>query len=391
MFSLNTPAKHEERGAEIAAKPRVLLVITADLGRDRQQERLGAAPHRDYLELAAQLGRTDILDLGSVERGWLGRRLRRFAPRGILHAVNAAIRSRHYDFVFSDSEHVGLPLGVLLRFMPKRPRHVVLAHHLTPPKKHLFVRLAKPGVDAFVFHSEAQRLFAISKLGLHPSALNVLPYQVDLDFWQPRFRADGEVTIATAGLECRDYDTLIKATRSLPVKLVIGASSNWSQKQNPLQGYMSSNQVSVSSYSYDQLRNVYNGCRFVVVPLLDVDFQAGITTILEGMAMAKAVVTTKTQGHSGAVVGPVWQAGRNQWPRDFDLETATGIYVSPADADGLRDACSFLLTNPLIAETLGKNGRARAATHYTLHQFADRFSQVIDHSRLTPDSNRNRD
>jgi hypothetical protein len=34
----------------------------------------------------------------------------------------------------------------------------------------------------------------------------------------------------------------------------------------------------------------------VVVPLFDVDFHAGITTILEAMAMGKAVIVTHSMG-----------------------------------------------------------------------------------------------
>jgi len=40
------------------------------------------------------------------------------------------------------------------------------------------------------------------------------------------------------------------------------------------------------------LRDLYARARFVVVPLRDVDFDAGVTTITEAMAMGKAVVST---------------------------------------------------------------------------------------------------
>ena len=39
------------------------------------------------------------------------------------------------------------------------------------------------------------------------------------------------------------------------------------------------------AYDYMSLRRLYASARLVIVPLLPVDFQAGITVVLEAMAM----------------------------------------------------------------------------------------------------------
>jgi glycosyltransferase involved in cell wall biosynthesis len=351
------------------------LLVSSDVQRDLERERLGLAPRRDYVELARRLG-ADIFDIGAVRRTWLGRKLVRFVGAGPAHALLGAWKSRRYNVIFSDSEHVGLFLGIALRLRRYRPRHVVLAHHLTPAKKHAFVRLGAPGIDAFIQHSEAQHDFAVTRLGLPPAKLRVLPYQVDTDFWTPRDVGEEDMA-ATAGLECRDYGTLLRAIDGLDLKVNIGAASNWSRKENTLKNRPSNEQVTVTSYAYDELRDVYARSRFVVVPLLDVDFQAGITTILEAMAMAKAVITTRTTGHCGAVIGPVWKAGMTNWPLDVSLATATGIYVEPADSPGLRSAMEFLLRNGDVARRLGANGRERVRRDFTVAQFASRVGDVI--------------
>jgi glycosyltransferase involved in cell wall biosynthesis len=46
------------------------------------------------------------------------------------------------------------------------------------------------------------------------------------------------------------------------------------------------------------LRDLYSQSRFVVVPLHEVDFDAGVTTLTEAMAMGKAVIVTRTRGRS---------------------------------------------------------------------------------------------
>jgi hypothetical protein len=119
-------------------------------------------------------------------------------------------RLAHYDVVFSDSEHVGLMVGIVLRGLRVRPRHVVLAHHLTPKKKHIFFALAKAQIDRLILHSPAQRELALTRLGMRPEKVEVLPYQVDTQYWKPEARPQ-DVMIATAGLECRDYLTLLEA------------------------------------------------------------------------------------------------------------------------------------------------------------------------------------
>jgi glycosyltransferase involved in cell wall biosynthesis len=281
-----------------------------------------------------------------------------------------------YKVVFSDSEHIGLFAGILLRAIRDRPRHVLLAHHLTPRKKHAFMFLAKEGVDQLIVHSPAQRDFAISRLGVDPASLVVLPYQVDTTYWTPEPAVPSNF-IVTAGLECRDYETLIEAVEDLPLKVYIGAASNWSRKSNTLADRPLPANITASSYSYRELRSLYARSLFVVVPLLNVDFQAGITTILEAMAMQRAVILTRTMGQSEVISGPMWTAEMNDWPSHLRIEQSSGIYVTPRDAAGLRSAIKYLQNHPEVAAVLGANGRAQVEANWGLEAFTARFADVI--------------
>jgi glycosyltransferase involved in cell wall biosynthesis len=356
---------------------KVLLLPSAD--RRRDLERLGRheVPRRDYLELAGAL-EAETFDFGQVVASPAGRRLARWLGKGPAHAFLASRRLGDCEVVFSDSEHVGLFLGILLGRRRRRPRHVLLAHHLTPAKKRPFARLGRGGIDALILHSEAQRRFAIGRLGFDAAKIHVLPYQVDTAFWEPQ-EVVQEDLVCTAGLECRDYATLAAAVDGLPIAVRIGAASNWSRKSNLLRGQSLPANIEVSSYSYLELRALYARSRFVVVPLLDVDFQAGITLILEAMAMARAVVVTETQGQYGAIIGPRWQAGLRTWPAAGPpVEESSGIYVPAGDPAALRSAMSYLIEQPGVASTLGRNGRLAAERDYSLEQFVRRFAAVID-------------
>jgi ABC-type antimicrobial peptide transport system permease subunit len=72
-------------------------------------------------------------------------------------------------------------------------------------------RVARPGIDTLIVHSKAQQDFATLALGFSPSVVKILPYQADTEFWRPSPGLQQPNLICTAGLECRDYDTLLAA------------------------------------------------------------------------------------------------------------------------------------------------------------------------------------
>ena len=87
---------------------------------------------------------------------------------------------------------------------------------------------------------------------------------------------------------------------------------------------------------------MYGDSRFVVMPLLNVRYQAGVTAILEAMAMGRAIICSRTPGQTDVIV-----------------EGETGLYVPPGDPAALRAAIECLLAHPEEAERMGRAGRRR--------------------------------
>src|SRR5262249_2057175 len=110
-----------------------------------------------------------------------------------------------------------------------------------------------------------------------------------------------ERLICSVGLEWRDYPTLFRAVDGLDARVVVGAASRWSRRRNTAADCERPSNVEVGAFDYPALRHLYARSSWVVVPVDGTDFQAGVTTILEAMAMGKAVVVTHTQGQTDVV------------------------------------------------------------------------------------------
>jgi len=368
---------------------RVLLVISAH-GSAALPSEGSESPRRDYLELQRKL-QADIVDYDSVEQRWSTRLLRHFAGAAVAQVWLAFRRSANYETVFTDGEHLGIPLALLLRCLRRRPKHVSIGHLLNTPLKRIVFRLLRPhaGFDRVFVHSTLQLQVATRTLGFSSAQLALLPYQADAQFWHPSGDTVSERTICTAGLEYRDYATLLSAVDGLDVELTIAAGSRWSRHEDRTQGVRLPANVRVASelLDYSCLRALYAQSRIVVVPLLPVANQAGITTILEGMAMGRPVIVTATEGQRDVIRGRLCTAAGPAGepmggPRAFGVAehlalAETGLYVPPGDVDALRAAIAYLLDRPQEARRMGAAGRMVVQQAMSVEDFAERIGKVL--------------
>ena len=167
--------------------------------------------------------------------------------------------------------------------------------------------------------------------------------------------------ICAVGLEFRDYPTLLKAVEGLDVHVVIAAASPWSKRADTTADQQIPPNVTVQRFSQYELRDLYAMSEFLVMPLYNVSFQAGVTALLEGMAMAKAVICSHTPGQTDVVV-----------------EGETGLYVPPGDVPALRDAIQRLLRQPELAAQMGRNGRSRIERELSLACYVARFNVYVN-------------
>jgi glycosyltransferase involved in cell wall biosynthesis len=346
---------------------KVLLTVSGTIPSDLEQAIAdGRRPRADYLELARSF-HADIVDYAATRRsrGRAGQVLARVVGENVLLAWACFRRRNDYAVVFTDGEQVGLPYAALTWLTRRRPRHVMIGHRLTPRKKaglHRALRLGSR-IDEVVVYASAQREFAVGTLGYPPERVLLTSFMVDTEFWRPERVTIGRRNrpmICAVGLELRDYPTLVEAVRGLDVDVIVAAASPWSKRADTSAGLDIPASVDVRAFNLFDLRQLYAEASFVVVPLVETDFQAGITTILEAMAMGRAVVCTRTAGQTDTVVD-----GKN------------GVYVPPADVEALRAAVQRLLADPDTAARLGAAGQRWAREQAEIGVYATRLAGVL--------------
>jgi glycosyltransferase involved in cell wall biosynthesis len=333
---------------------RYLMLVSARADRHlRDDVRNGVRPCPEYLRLEERHG-VELLDWSQLGPQAVSR-----SPRlSLAHTAACLQRLANADAVFSDGEHLGVPLALGMRARGLHTPHLMLGHHLTTKAKRYIFRLLKPQarINRVILHSSRQLQLAASQLGLPRHKLAFVPYGVDTGFWRPA-RAAEESLVVSVGRDHRDFATLSRACGGLPVHVYVGAGSLFSHGARHDQPEAWPDNFEVGFALPHQLRDWYARASVVVVPLVQNDFQAGVTVILEAMAMAKPVIVTATAGQ-----------------RDVIVDGVTGLLVPPGDAETLCDLVQFLFANERERRRLGANARQAAISHFGMEAYADKLA-----------------
>lgn len=340
----------------------------------------GEAPRRDYFELRDMLG-AELLS-PPPSSGRLHSLLRKVGGNALAMSVAAWSRRADYDLILTDQEGSGLLLAMLFKLTRTRKAHVMISHYLTPKKKQILYNLfgVQSHIDCTVCYSTAQEKVAREQLHLTSAQVRMVLHPADSNFWTPvadrkEAVSDEQVlrdaglhlpagvpVICSAGLEFRDYPTLVEAAESLPrsVHIVIAASSPWSKRRNTTQDVKIPANVHVVSLKPVQLRALYRRAAAIAIPLYDVDFQAGSLVAYEAMACGKPVVISRTRGQS-----------------DIVSEGETGFYVPVGDAGALAEALNLLLKSPALADEMGRKARAAVEGGLNLSTYLDNMAVLV--------------
>lgn len=327
----------------------------------------GRYPRMEYSELAEQLG-AELIDLSMMDRSsdisvqWMRRRLG--DNWAIAHM--AVLQRNQFRDIYVTSESLGLPLAIQLIGCRARPRLTVVVHAVTSQKRRLVFRLVhEPLTRLICLSSEVQRML-IDELHVPREKVYLLHNWLDQHFFRSSRNEIGDYVLSV-GMEARDYVTLRHAAAGIPIRFhVVGSGFSPNPGFQMAQGAEAASNVVVGTgYTYTELRELYDGARLVVLPLYAVSYAAGVTSILEGMAMGKAIIASDSPGI-----------------RDYVKHGRSGLLVPPGDPIALRAAIVDLWHDPYRLAEMGRHNRAWVESELNTDDYVNKVCGLLRDGQL---------
>lgn len=176
--------------------------------------------------------------------------------------------------------------------------------------------------------------------------VEIVQFGADADFWTPGGGETVGPVLSVGSDHLRDYDTLLRASRGLPLRIV-------TRRRLPTE--LLDAQTVVNGEVDDlALRELYRRSRFVVIPVKNEPRDSGHSATLQAMACGKAVVLSDTQG---------------LWDRQLLRDGENCLLVPPENPTALRAAMDRLSNDPAEAERIGRRARRLVEEHWNSRQF----------------------
>lgn len=278
--------------------------------------------------------------------------------------VEAFLRAGDYDHMCAWAERIGLPLAFFNKIARVDRDLVLIASWLSGGAKAFMLRTLRvhTQIRAIVSYGSTQLEIAASRLAVPRDKLHIALTGVDERFWRPSPVAPANL-ICSVGSSGRDYATLLEAIRGLDIALGIAVGSG-DLPDRVLERRLVRTDVPANTKIRHmrpvELRELCASSRFAVVPLADVEYDAGVTALTEAMALGKAVIVTRTRGQI-----------------DLIQDGVQGIYVRPRDPRALRVAIEHLFAHPEEADRMGRAGRALVEERHTLTGYVERLATIL--------------
>lgn len=335
------------RNVDPARRFHVVMASAIGLDKTRREVEAGLRPRHFMLELANRLDATLYEPAPSDAAPALLHRLIKTPAALVALAARVADAAQDADVIFCNSEAVAIPVAYSLLRAGKRTKMASFGHNLYRP------RIAASKLISRAY-GRINRFYVISNDQLRdPSSQRLYLEQVDDLFFTPddgsmirSYRADRPL-IVSVGLEQRDYTTLAEATKAMNVDVRIsGASTDARVLQGTFPDVRPAN-MSQQFYEWPDLRDLYRSADLVVVPVRPNQYAAGITSILEALAVGKPVIASQTSGLAGTLA-----------------DDSAIRWVPPSDPGRLQGEIEILLGNPQARQKLAEHGADIFRAHH---------------------------
>lgn len=263
-------------------------------------------------------------------------------------------RGAIYHFLYGDSD-----LWLVTLFSKILGTKLVASFH-DPSGSHEWLKLGKVAkcLDAIILMSNTQRPYFE---GYVPSSkIHVVFHGVDTNFFRPPTVKKWSPTCITVGTKLRDFKTLASAMqlvwKIIPDLLLIAVGTRRRFDSNPHFELDDSRILYRENLTDDQLLRCYHDASVGVLPLHEATAN---NFLLEGMASGLPFVVSDIGGI-----------------REYTDESCS-ILISPWDVDKFAEAIVAILSDQVLANSLGRAARKKAI-NYSLEKVSSNMKWVYE-------------
>lgn len=295
--------------------------------------------------------------------------------------LRTILLAHNYDVIYSTCQTSTLVLSFLRILGILRTRLIVKLER--PFKNNQFnkilLKLFAKGHDRILCLSSGTEKQLKDEFDIPPEKVVLLdwgpnlPAYDDYEFSYNEIINDKYPLIVSAGNESRDYNSLVKAFEEINCNLQICCSSKSAPTVVPISPnikvqYRNRDTLALAwkAISWQELLAEYGKAYAIAIPLnipqhrIDTTPLYGLTSLLDAMAMGKAVIMTK---HRQANI-------------DVEKE-GIGLWVEPGNVTGWQKAVSYLLKHPEQTKEMGKRARKLAEQKYNLEHFSAQLAAAL--------------
>jgi len=252
-------------------------------------------------------------------------------------------------------------------FFKKKPAHIILdfimrekTEKLYSRLKYIFMKFCFSSVALVVCSSSSERDYYIKVFNWKQNKAVFIPLYVRPLFF--KFNPSNGDYIFSAGRTFRDYETLLKAVKGLPTKVIIVASR---KNLEDLTVPIPHNVTIRSDIPLAEYAELLAKSKFVVLPLQERVISVGQLVLLESMALGKATIVTKAPGIM-----------------DYVIDNVTGLLVNPKKPKELREKIMFLLNHPELINSLGRAAKEKIIKYHQIEHYITKLCKILKQNHL---------
>jgi glycosyltransferase involved in cell wall biosynthesis len=219
-------------------------------------------------------------------------------------------------------------------------------------------------VDRFVVYGAAEAEWLRQWLG-ESDRVQLIPFGVDTEKWKPAVpETKGGVDVLSIGADSqRDFELLVEYARQHPdCRVGLITSSNQASK---IQDRPANLQLWIQ-LPVEEVRNQIASARMVVLPVKENTYSGATTTLLQCMAMGKAVAVSR--------VGAIREG--------YGFEDGHHLrWMEPGSQDSFSAAVDELLSDAEICRRLGEAGRQHVVKQLGWERFVKQLVSCMDDCR----------